>query len=124
MPTVNQLVRKGRRQPKHKTKAPARESNPQKKGVCVRVYTTTPKKPNSAWRQVAEVRASHGREVVAYSTGEGHTLQDHSAGPVRGGSATVRRGVKYHITRGKYDTAGVEGRAQSRSKYGAKSPQK
>ncbi len=122
MPTINQLIRYGRKPKKKKSKAPALEGNPQKKGVCIRVYTTTPKKPNSALRKVAKVRLSNGREVVAYIPGEGHNLQEHSVVLVRGGRVKDLPGVKYHIIRGKYDAAGVEGRRNSRSLYGTKKP--
>jgi len=122
MPTINQLVRKGRKIKKKKSKSPALEANPQKRGVCIRVYTTTPKKPNSALRKVAKVRLSNGKEVVAYIPGEGHNLQEHSVVLVRGGRVKDLPGVKYHIVRGKYDAAGVEGRRNSRSLYGTKKP--
>ncbi|HDL60370.1 MAG TPA: 30S ribosomal protein S12 [candidate division WOR-3 bacterium] len=122
MPTINQLVRKGRKLKKKKSKSPALEGNPQKRGVCIRVYTTTPKKPNSALRKVAKVRLSNGKEVVAYIPGEGHNLQEHSVVLVRGGRVKDLPGVKYHIVRGKYDAAGVEGRRNSRSLYGTKKP--
>ena len=120
MPTVNQLVRKGRKTPFTRTKVPAMESCPQKRGVCTRVYTTTPKKPNSAMRKVARVRLTNGIEVNAYIPGEGHNLQEHSIVLVRGGRVKDLPGVRYHIVRGALDTAGVEGRLQRRSKYGAK----
>mgnify|MGYP000091247225 CR=1 FL=1 len=122
MPTLNQLIRKGRKQKVKKSKAPALGGNPQKRGVCIRVYTTSPKKPNSALRKVAKVRLSNGKEVVAYIPGEGHNLQEHSVVLVRGGRVKDLPGVKYHIVRGVYDTAGVDGRMNSRSKYGAKRP--
>jgi len=122
MPTINQLVRKSRKLKKKKSKSPALEGNPQKRGVCIRVYTTTPKKPNSALRKVAKVRLSNGKEVVAYIPGEGHNLQEHSVVLVRGGRVKDLPGVKYHIVRGKYDAAGVEGRRNSRSLYGTKKP--
>jgi len=122
MPTINQLVRKGRKLKKKKSKSPALEGNPQKRGVCIRVYTTTPKKPNSALRKVAKVRLANGKEVVAYIPGEGHNLQEHSVVLVRGGRVKDLPGVKYHIVRGKYDAAGVEGRRNSRSLYGTKKP--
>ena len=122
MPTINQLVRRPRKAKIKKSKSPALEGNPQKKGVCIRVYTTTPKKPNSALRKVAKVRLSNGREVVAYIPGEGHNLQEHSVVLVRGGRVRDLPGVRYHIIRGVYDTAGVEGRRNSRSKYGTKRP--
>ncbi|MCS7245663.1 MAG: 30S ribosomal protein S12 [candidate division WOR-3 bacterium] len=122
MPTVNQLVRNPRRPKRKRSKAPALEGNPQKRGVCIRVYTTTPKKPNSALRKVAKVRLSNGREVIAYIPGEGHNLQEHSVVLVRGGRVKDLPGVKYHIVRGVYDAAGVEKRKNSRSKYGTKKP--
>lgn len=122
MPTINQLVRNPRKPKKRKSKAPALEGNPQKRGVCIRVYTTTPKKPNSALRKVAKVRLSNGREVIAYIPGEGHNLQEHSVVLVRGGRVKDLPGVKYHIIRGVYDAAGVEKRRNSRSKYGTKKP--
>ena len=122
MPTINQLVRKGRT-PKRKTSGSvALQGNPQRRGVCTRVYTTTPKKPNSALRKVAKVRLTNGYEVIAYIPGEGHNLQEHSIVLVRGGGAKDLPGVKYHIVRGALDTAGVADRRQSRSKYGAKKP--
>ncbi len=124
MPTINQLVRLGRKPKKRKSKAPALDGCPQKRGVCIRVYTTTPKKPNSALRKVAKVRLSNGKEVIAYIPGEGHNLQEHSVVLVRGGRVKDLPGVKYHIIRGKYDTAGVEGRKNSRSLYGTKKPKK
>ena len=124
MPTVNQLVRKGRRAQSKRNKVPALESCPQKRGVCTRVYTTTPKKPNSAMRKVARVRLTNGKEVNAYIPGEGHNLQEHSIVLVRGGRVKDLPGVRYHIVRGALDTAGVEGRTQRRSKYGAKRPKK
>lgn len=122
MPTIQQLVRKGRRTKVRKTKAPALSQCPQRRGVCTRVYTTTPKKPNSALRKVARVRLTNGIEVTAYIPGEGHNLQEHSIVLVRGGRVKDLPGVKYHIVRGALDTAGVEDRRQSRSKYGAKRP--
>lgn len=122
MPTIQQLVRKGRSPKIKKTKSPALSSCPQRRGVCTRVYTTTPKKPNSALRKVAKVRLTHGIEVIAYIPGEGHNLQEHSIVLVRGGRVKDLPGVKYHIVRGALDTAGVNGRRQSRSKYGAKRP--
>ena len=122
MPTINQLVRNPRKPKKRKSKAPALEGNPQKRGVCIRVYTTTPKKPNSALRKVAKVRLSNGREIIAYIPGEGHNLQEHSVVLVRGGRVKDLPGVKYHIVRGVYDAAGVEKRRNSRSKYGTKKP--
>ena len=120
MPTINQLVRLGRKPKRRKSKSPALGGNPFKRGVCIRVYTTTPKKPNSALRKVAKVRLSNGREVIAYIPGEGHNLQEHSNVLVRGGRVKDLPGVKYHIVRGVYDAAGVQGRAKSRSKYGTK----
>ncbi len=124
MPTIQQLVRQGRTRKPGKTKAAALESSPQKRGVCTRVYTTTPKKPNSALRKVAKVRLTNGYEVIAYIPGEGHNLQEHSIVLVRGGRVKDLPGVKYHIVRGALDTAGVGDRMQSRSKYGAKRPRK
>ena len=120
MPTVNQLVRKGRVTPKAKVKTPALRGAPQKRGVCTRVYTTTPKKPNSALRKVARVRLTNGFEVTSYIGGEGHNLQEHSVVLIRGGRVKDLPGVRYHIVRGSLDTAGVKDRKQSRSKYGAK----
>ena len=122
MPTVNQLVRKGRTAPKAKTKTPALRGAPQKRGVCTRVYTTTPKKPNSALRKVARVRLTNGMEVGAYIPGEGHNLQEHSVVLIRGGRVKDLPGVRYHIIRGTHDTQGVKDRRQRRSKYGAKRP--
>lgn len=122
MPTIQQLIRKGRTQKKKKTSAPALQGCPQKRGVCTRVYTTTPKKPNSALRKVARVRLTNGMEVTAYIPGEGHNLQEHSIVLVRGGRVKDLPGVKYHIVRGALDTAGVEDRRQGRSKYGTKKP--
>lgn len=122
MPTINQLVRKGREALKYKSKSPALNSSPEKRGVCTRVYTTTPKKPNSALRKVARVRLTNGREVNAYIPGEGHNLQEHSIVLIRGGRVKDLPGVRYHIIRGALDTAGVANRKQSRSKYGAKVP--
>jgi small subunit ribosomal protein S12 len=122
MPTINQLVRYGRKPKKRKSKSPALEGCPQKRGVCIRVYTTTPKKPNSALRKVAKVRLSNGREVIAYIPGIGHNLQEHSVVLVRGGRVKDLPGVKYHIVRGVYDAAGVANRRNSRSKYGTKKP--
>ncbi|RKZ22669.1 30S ribosomal protein S12 [bacterium] len=122
MPTINQLVRYGRKKVKRKSKTPALQGNPQKRGVCVRVYTTTPKKPNSALRKVARVRLTNGIEVTAYIPGEGHNLQEHSIVLVRGGRVKDLPGVRYHIIRGAYDCAGVEGRRKSRSLYGTKRP--
>ena len=124
MPTIQQLVRKGRSPKVTKTKAPALKANPQQRGVCTRVYTTTPKKPNSALRKVARVKLSNGTEVTAYIPGEGHNLQEHSMVLVRGGRVKDLPAVKYHIIRGTLDAAGVRDRRQSRSKYGAKSPGK
>ncbi len=122
MPTINQLVR-AQRDAKHvKTKAPALQACPQKRGVCTRVYTTTPKKPNSALRKVARVRLSNGMEVTSYIPGVGHNLQEHSIVLIRGGRVKDLPGVRYHIVRGSLDTTGVAGRKQSRSKYGAKRP--
>jgi small subunit ribosomal protein S12 len=120
MPTINQLIRSGRQNKKWKSKAPALKGSPLRRGVCVRVYTTTPKKPNSALRKVARVRLTTGIEVSAYIPGVGHNLQEHSVVLVRGGRVKDLPGVRYHIVRGTLDTAGVEGRQQSRSKYGAK----
>jgi small subunit ribosomal protein S12 len=122
MPTIQQLVRRGRKPKRKKSKSPALEGNPQRRGVCIRVYTTTPKKPNSALRKVAKVRLSNGREVIAYIPGEGHNLQEHSVVLVRGGRVKDLPGVKYHIVRGVYDAAGVENRRSSRSLYGTKRP--
>src|SRR5215203_6071635 len=122
MPTISQLVRKGRLKAANKSKSPALDSCPQKRGVCTRVYTTTPKKPNSAMRKVARVRLVSGKEVNAYIPGEGHNLQEHSIVLIRGGRVKDLPGVRYHIIRGALDTAGVNGRKQSRSKYGAKRP--
>ena len=122
MPTINQLVRLGRRDVEKKEKAPALRGNPQKRGVCTRVYTTTPKKPNSALRKVARVRLTNGFEVTAYIPGEGHNLQEHSIVMIRGGRVKDLPGVRYHIVRGTLDSLGVDGRRRSRSKYGAKRP--
>ncbi len=122
MPTINQLVRKRRRRARKKSKAPVLEGCPQRRGVCLQVKTTTPKKPNSALRKVARVRLSHGKEVTVYIPGEGHTLQEHSIVLVRGGRVRDLPGVRYHIVRGVLDSTGVEDRRQSRSKYGTKSP--
>ncbi|MBM4116568.1 30S ribosomal protein S12 [bacterium] len=122
MPTLNQLIRKGRKVVAKKSKSPALQSCPQKRGVCTRVYTTTPKKPNSALRKVARVRLTNGIEVTAYIPGEGHNLQEHSIVLIRGGRVKDLPGVRYHIVRGTLDTSGVEGRHQRRSKYGAKRP--
>lgn len=139
MPTINQLVRKGRKPNKGKSKSPAlqftldslhrkrtdlRRGAPFKRGVCTRVYTTTPKKPNSALRKVARIRLSNGSEVTAYIPGEGHNLQEHSIVMIRGGRVKDLPGVRYHVVRGRYDTAGVDGRKQSRSKYGTKRAKK
>lgn len=120
MPTINQLVRKGRKVLKYKSKSPALKSSPQKRGVCTRVYTTTPKKPNSALRKVARVRLTNGVEVTAYIPGEGHNLQEHSIVLIRGGRIKDLPGVRYHIVRGAIDSSGVADRKQGRSKYGAK----
>jgi len=120
VPTLNQLVRLGRRRKQWKTASPALRSAPQKRGVCTRVYTTTPKKPNSALRKVARVRLTNGIEVTAYIPGEGHNLQEHSIVLIRGGRVKDLPGVRYHIIRGTLDTAGVDGRSQGRSKYGTK----
>ena len=122
MPTINQLVRKGRKVIKSNSKAPALDGCPQKRGVCTRVYTTTPKKPNSALTKVARVRLTNNMEVTAYIPGEGHNLQEHSIVLIRGGRIKDLPGVRYHIIRGTLDTSGVEDRKQSRSKYGAKKP--
>ncbi len=122
MPTINQLVRKGREKVKKKTNTPALKGSPQKRGVCTRVYTSTPKKPNSALRKVARVRLTTGIEVTAYIPGIGHNLQEHSVVLVRGGRVKDLPGVRYHIVRGTLDTLGVEDRKQGRSKYGAKRP--
>ena len=124
MPTIQQLVRKGRQRKAEKSSSPALDSCPQRRGVCVRVYTTTPKKPNSAMRKVARVRLTNGKEVNAYIPGEGHNLQEHSIVLVRGGRIKDLPGVRYHLVRGALDTAGVEGRTQRRSKYGTKKPKK
>lgn len=124
MPTIQQLVRKGRSNTKKKSKSIALNSSPQKRGVCVRVYTTTPKKPNSAMRKVARVRLTNDKEVNAYIPGEGHNLQEHSIVLVRGGRVKDLPGVRYHIVRGALDTSGVEDRTQRRSKYGTKRPKK
>ena len=122
MPTIQQLVRKGRTKLIDKSKAPALDSCPQRRGVCVRVYTTTPKKPNSAMRKVARVRLTNGIEITAYIPGEGHNLQEHSIVLVRGGRVKDLPGVKYHLIRGTLDAAGVEGRNKRRSVYGTKKP--
>lgn len=124
MPTINQLIRKGRKQVTHKVGSPALRNSPQKRGVCVRVYTATPKKPNSALRKVARVRLTNGIEVTAYIPGAGHNLQEHSVVLVRGGRVKDLPGVRYHIVRGTLDTAGVEDRKQGRSKYGTKRAKK
>ncbi len=124
MPTIQQLVRKGRKSSKKKSKSLALSACPQRRGVCTRVYTTTPKKPNSAMRKVARVRLTNGYEVNAYIPGEGHNLQEHSIVLVRGGRVKDLPGVRYHIVRGALDTAGVEGRNQRRSKYGTKQAKK
>ena len=124
LPTINQLVKSGRSKPVKKSDSPALKSCPQKRGVCTRVYTTTPKKPNSALRKVARVRLTNGIEVNAYIPGEGHNLQEHSIVMIRGGRIKDLPGVRYHVVRGSLDTLGVEGRMQSRSKYGAKRPKK
>ena len=124
MPTINQLVRKGRKQVVYKSKARALDACPQKRGVCTRVYTTTPKKPNSALRKVAKVRLTNSQEVIAYIPGEGHNLQEHSIVLLRGGRVKDLPGVRYTIVRGALDTAGVSNRLKSRSKYGTKRPKK
>jgi len=122
MPTINQLIRQGRKRRPKKTTAPALKSCPQKRGVCVRVYTTTPKKPNSALRKVARVRLTNSMEVTAYIPGEGHNLQEHSVVLIRGGRVKDLPGVRYHIIRGSLDSVGVQNRRQARSKYGSKRP--
>ena len=122
MPTVNQLIRKPRIAPVKRNKVPAMQANPQKRGVCTRVYTTTPKKPNSAMRKVAKIRLANGFEVIGYIPGEGHNLQEHSVVMIRGGRVKDLPGVRYHIIRGVLDTQGVKDRKQRRSKYGAKRP--
>jgi len=122
MPTISQLVRKGRQRVRRKTSAPALKNCPQKRGVCTRVYTTTPKKPNSALRKVARVRLTNGMEVTTYIPGEGHNLQEHSSVLIRGGRVKDLPGVRYHVIRGTLDSQGVEKRRQGRSKYGAKRP--
>ena len=122
MPTISQLVRKGRHKASNKSKSAALDSCPQRRGVCAKVYTTTPKKPNSAMRKVAKVRLTNKQEIIAYIPGEGHNLQEHSIVLVRGGRVKDLPGVRYHIVRGSLDTAGVEGRKQQRSKYGTKRP--
>jgi small subunit ribosomal protein S12 len=124
MPTVNQLIRKGRRRVRWKSKSPVLDQCPQKRGVCLQVKTMTPKKPNSALRKIARVRLSNGKEVTVYIPGEGHNLQEHSIVLIRGGRVRDLPGVRYHILRGCLDASGVEGRHQSRSKYGAKRPKK
>jgi small subunit ribosomal protein S12 len=122
MPTINQLLKKPRIRRRYPNKVPALESQPQKRGVCIKVYTTTPKKPNSALRKVARVRLSNGHEVTCYIPGEGHNLQEHSVVLIRGGRVKDLPGVRYHILRGNLDTQGVTARKQQRSKYGAKKP--
>ena len=122
MATINQVIKRGRKVQKNKTKSPALQNSPQKRGVCVRVYTTTPKKPNSALRKVARVKLTNGVEVTSYIGGEGHNLQEHSVVLVRGGRVKDLPGVRYHIVRGSLDCQGVNARKQSRSKYGAKKP--
>jgi small subunit ribosomal protein S12 len=122
MPTINQLIRKGRKKIKQKTKSPALQGCPQKRGVCLQVKTQTPKKPNSALRKVARVRLTNGMEVTAYIPGVGHNLQEHSIVAIRGGRVKDLPGVRYHILRGRLDAAGVDGRKKSRSKYGTKRP--
>jgi small subunit ribosomal protein S12 len=122
MPTINQLIRRRREEPKKKNKTPALQGSPQKRGVCVRVYTTTPKKPNSALRKVARVRLTNGIEVTSYIPGVGHNLQEHSVVLIRGGRVKDLPGVRYHIIRGTMDTSGVDDRRRGRSKYGAKKP--
>ena len=124
MPTINQLVKTGRKKPFVKSDSPALKSCPQKRGVCVRVYTSTPKKPNSALRKVARVRLTNGMEVTTYIPGVGHNLQEHSIVMIRGGRIKDLPGVRYHVVRGSLDTLGVENRMQSRSKYGTKKPKK
>jgi small subunit ribosomal protein S12 len=124
MPTINQLVRLGRKVEAAKSKSPAMQNSPQRRGVCTRVYTTTPKKPNSALRKVAKVRLTNGFEIISYIGGEGHNLQEHSVVLVRGGRVKDLPGVRYHIVRGSLDLQGVKDRKQSRSKYGAKRPKK
>lgn len=122
MPTINQLIRKPRKKQVSKNKVPAMKACPQKRGVCTRVYTTTPKKPNSALRKVARVKLTNGFEVIAYIPGEGHNLQEHSVVSIRGGRVKDLPGVRYHIVRGSLDTQGVKNRKQARSKYGAQKP--
>ena len=124
MPTINQLVRKGREKARHKSSSPALKGSPQKRGVCTRVYATTPKKPNSALRKVARVRLVNGMEVTSYIPGEGHNLQEHNSVLIRGGRVKDLPGVRYHIIRGTLDSQGVNDRRQGRSKYGAKRPKK
>lgn len=124
MPTINQLVRKGRKKTTSKTASPALKSCPQKRGVCTRVYTTTPKKPNSALRKVARVRLTNGMEVTTYIGGEGHNIQEHSSVLIRGGRVKDLPGVRYHVVRGTLDSTGVADRRQGRSKYGTKRPKK
>ena len=124
MPTINQLVRKGRKKPVKRSKSPVLDRCPQKRGVCLQVKTQTPKKPNSALRKIARVRLSNGKEITAYIPGEGHNLQEHSVVLVRGGRVRDLPGVRYHILRGALDTLGVDSRSQSRSKYGTKRPKK
>ncbi len=124
MPTINQLVRKGRKRVRRKSTAPALKGSPQKRGVCTRVYATTPKKPNSALRKVARVRLTNGMEVTSYIPGEGHNLQEHNSVLIRGGRVKDLPGVRYHIIRGTLDSQGVNDRRQGRSKYGAKRPKK
>ena len=122
MPTINQLIKRPRIKPKDRSKVPALDRSPQKRGVCIKVYTTTPKKPNSALRKVARVRLSNGQEVTCYIPGEGHNLQEHSVVLIRGGRVKDLPGVRYHILRGNLDTQGVASRKQQRSKYGTKKP--
>ena len=122
MPTINQLVRKGRKKPRTRSKSPVLDSCPQKRGVCLQVKTQTPKKPNSALRKIARVRLSNGKEITAYIPGEGHNLQEHSTVLIRGGRVKDLPGVRYHIVRGALDSTGVDGRRRGRSKYGAKRP--
>ncbi|HJP03320.1 MAG: 30S ribosomal protein S12 [Planctomycetes bacterium] len=124
MPTINQLIRKGRKKATKRSNSPVLESCPQKRGVCLQVKTQTPKKPNSALRKIARVRLSNGKEITAYIPGEGHNLQEHSVVLVRGGRVRDLPGVRYHILRGTLDTGGVEDRSKSRSKYGTKRPKK
>jgi small subunit ribosomal protein S12 len=124
MPTINQLVRKGRKKINSKSKSPVLEECPQRKGVCLQVKTTTPKKPNSALRKIARVRLTNGKEVTVYIGGEGHNLQEHSIVLVRGGRVRDLPGVRYHMVRGRYDASGVDSRRKGRSKYGAKAPKK